>query len=161
TVRLGSCGSCKEPENQPSLFSSQTEVDLSIPFGVGTETPVLMLSVPTTSNTQSIFINGLVQVQSIIPLGLLSYQYGVRLRIRRNGTLLFTQTLQQGNSITLTLSFTQIGTIPISIVDTNPTLGTNNYTVTLEFFLRSAAGVSVTAQSRSINALVIFNALVI
>ncbi|MCU9602740.1 hypothetical protein [Pallidibacillus thermolactis] len=160
-MRLGSCGSCKEPENQPSLFSSQTEVDLSIPFGVGTETPVLMLSVPTTSNTQSIFINGLVQVQSIIPLGLLSYQYGVRLRIRRNGTLLFTQTLQQGNSITLTLSFTQIGTIPISIVDTNPTLGTNNYTVTLEFFLRSAAGVSVTAQSRSINALVIFNALVI
>jgi hypothetical protein len=160
-LRLGSCGSCKEPENQPSLFSSQTEVDLSIPFGVGTETPVLMLSVPTTSNTQSIFINGLVQVQSIIPLGLLSYQYGVRLRIRRNGTLLFTQTLQQGNSITLTLSFTQIGTIPISIVDTNPTLGTNNYTVTLEFFLRSAAGVSVTAQSRSINALVIFNALVI
>lgn len=154
-MRLGSCGSCKEPENQPSLFSSQTEVDLSIPFGVGTETPVLMLSVPTTSNTQSIFINGLVQVQSIIPLGLLSYQYGVRLRIRRNGTLLFTQTLQQGNSITLTLSFTQIGTIPISIVDTNPTLGTNNYTVTLEFFLRSAAGVSVTAQSRSINALVI------
>jgi hypothetical protein len=154
-LRLGSCGSCKEPENQPSLFSSQTEVDLSIPFGVGTETPVLMLSVPTTSNTQSIFINGLVQVQSIIPLGLLSYQYGVRLRIRRNGTLLFTQTLQQGNSITLTLSFTQIGTIPISIVDTNPTLGTNNYTVTLEFFLRSAAGVSVTAQSRSINALVI------
>ena len=149
-MRLGSCGSCKEPENQPSLFSSQTEVDLSIPFGVGTETPVLMLSVPTTSNTQSIFINGLVQVQSIIPLGLLSYQYGVRLRIRRNGTLLFTQTLQQGNSITLTLSFTQIGTIPISIVDTNPTLGTNNYTVTLEFFLRSAAGVSVTAQSRSI-----------
>ncbi len=160
-MRLGSCGSCKEPENQPSLFSSQTEVDLSIPFGVGTETPVLMLSVPTTSNTQSIFINGLVQVQSIIPLGLLSYQYGVRLRIRRNGTLLFTQTLQQGNSITLTLSFTQIGAIPISIVDTNPTLGTNNYTVTLEFFLRSAAGVSVTAQSRSINALVIFNALVI
>lgn len=160
-MRLGSCGSCKEPENQPSLFSSQTEVDLSIPFGVGTETPVLMLSVPTTSNTQSIFINGLVQVQSIIPLGLLSYQYGVRLRIRRNGTLLFTQTLQQGNSITLTLSFTQVGTIPISIVDTNPTLGTNNYTVTLEFFLRSAAGVSVTAQSRSINALVIFNALVI
>lgn len=160
-MRLGSCGSCKEPENQPSLFSSQTEVDLSIPFGVGTETPVLMLSVPTTSNTQSIFINGLVQVQSIIPLGLLSYQYGVRLRIRRNGTLLFTQTLQQGNSITLTLSFTQIGTIPISIVDTNLTLGTNNYTVTLEFFLRSAAGVSVTAQSRSINALVIFNALVI
>ncbi len=160
-MRLGSCGSCKEPENQPSLFSSQTEVDLSIPFGVGTETPVLMLSVPTTSNTQSIFINGLVQVQSIIPLGLLSYQYGVRLRIRRNGTLLFTQTLQQGNSITLTLSFTQIGTIPISIVDTNPTLGTNNYTVTLEFFLRSATGVSVTAQSRSINALVIFNALVI
>ncbi|MED1675047.1 hypothetical protein [Pallidibacillus thermolactis] len=154
-MRLGSCGSCKEPENQPSLFSSQTEVDLSIPFGVGTETPVLMLSVPTTSNTQSIFINGLVQVQSIIPLGLLSYQYGVRLRIRRNGTLLFTQTLQQGNSITLTLSFTQIGAIPISIVDTNPTLGTNNYTVTLEFFLRSAAGVSVTAQSRSINALVI------
>lgn len=154
-MRLGSCGSCKEPENQPSLFSSQTEVDLSIPFGVGTETPVLMLSVPTTSNTQSIFINGLVQVQSIIPLGLLSYQYGVRLRIRRNGTLLFTQTLQQGNSITLTLSFTQIGTIPISIVDTNPTLGTNNYTVTLEFFLRSATGVSVTAQSRSINALVI------
>ena len=154
-MRLGSCGSCKEPENQPSLFSSQTEVDLSIPFGVGTETPVLMLSVPTTSNTQSIFINGLVQVQSIIPLGLLSYQYGVRLRIRRNGTLLFTQTLQQGNSITLTLSFTQIGTIPISIVDTNPTLGTNNYTVTLEFFLRSAAGVSVTAQSRSINALIL------
>lgn len=154
-MRLGSCGSCKEPENQPSLFSSQTEVDLSIPFGVGTETPVLMLSVPTTSNTQSIFINGLVQVQSIIPLGLLSYQYGVRLRIRRNGTLLFTQTLQQGNSITLTLSFTQIGAIPISIVDTNPTLGTNNYTVTLEFFLRSATGVSVTAQSRSINALVI------
>lgn len=114
-MRLGSCGSCKEPENQPSLFSSQTEVDLSIPFGVGTETPVLMLSVPTTSNAQSIFINGLVQV----PLGLLSYQYGVRLRIRRNGTLLFTQTLQQGNSITLTLSFTQIDAIPISIVDTN------------------------------------------
>lgn len=153
-MKLGSCGCGDNSNNQQlNLFFSQTEGALSIPFGAGTETTVLTLPVQTTYNLQPVLINGLVQIQTTIPLGLLSYQYGVRLRVRRDGNLLFTQTLQLGNSITLTLSFTQISTIPISIVDNNTSLGVNTYTITLEFFLQSSAGVNVTAQSRSVNAL--------
>lgn len=152
TMRLGCCH-CDDKELEDKLFSTQTEANQSIPFGVGTETTVLSLQVDTGVEPRPILLNGFVQIESIIPLGLLSYQYGVRLKVRRNGQLLITQTLQQGNTITLTLSFTQINSIPISIVDNNPTQGTNQYTVTLEFYLRSSAGVMVTAQSRSLNAL--------
>lgn len=152
-MQLGICGSCSDSTDQPNLFFTQTETIQSIPFGVGTETTIVTLPVVTTSNLQPVLLNGNAQIESVIPLGLLSYQYGVRLRVRRNGNLLFTQTLQQGNSITLTLSFTQISSIPISIVDNNTALGTNTYTITLEFFLRSGAGVTITAQSRSLNAL--------
>ncbi|MBB6445472.1 hypothetical protein [Bacillus benzoevorans] len=128
---------------------------MAIPFGVGTETTVLTLPVVTTQNLQPVKLDGFVQIQAVIPLGLLSYEYGVNLRIRRNGNLLLTETLRQGNSITLTLSFTQVSSIPISLVDNNSLLGTNTYTVTVEFFARSGAGVTITAQSRAINALTI------
>lgn len=159
---MGNCGDfscCSFDRNQGSvnanIFFSQTEGALAIPFGAGTETTVLTLPVVTTQSLQPVKLDGLVQIEAAIGAALLSYQYGVRIRVRRDGNLLMTQTIRQENSLSLSLSFTQVSGVPISLVDNNTLLGTNTYTVTLEFFLRSGTNVTITAQTRSINALTI------
>lgn len=156
-MQIGLCGSFNNPDNHSAnIFFTQNEGVLSIPFGAGTETTVLTLPVVTTSNLQPVLINGLVQIQfSINPQGAQSFQYGVRMRIRRNGILLFTQTIQQGSQVTITQPAAYVNTLPISLVDNNTVLGTNTYNVTLEFFQRLSSQTTATAQSRSLNALTV------
>lgn len=151
---MGSCGDCRgSPDQQQNIFFIQTEIPQTIPFGTGIETTVLTLPVQITGNVVPVLINGLVQMQITLPQGLTFYQYGIRLRIRRNGNLLFTQTMLTSNDNTPNLTHTHIHTIPISIVDNNPAPGNNIYTITLEYYQQSSATITVTAQSRTINAL--------
>ncbi len=142
-----------------NLFFTQTEGSQSIPFGAGTETTVLTLPVVTTQNLQPVKLDGFVQMQgsALGLLALLSYLLAVRLRVRRNGVLLITQMMRQESAISLGLGLTTITSIPISLVDNNSVLGTNTYTVTLEFFDRipNNANSTITAQTRSLNALTV------
>jgi hypothetical protein len=158
-MQIGLCGSSSNESNnqQINLFFAQTESPLTIPFGAGTETTVLTVPVEITSNLQPVLINGMVQMQfNINPQqGSQAFQHGVRLRIRRNGILLFTKSLQQGSPISSNQPATSTSSIPISIVDNNTVLGTDTYTVTLEFFQRVSNQTSAIAQSRSLNALTV------
>lgn len=157
-MQIGLCGSSSNhSNNQTNIFFTQTESSLSIPFGVGTETTVLTLPVQITSNLQPVLMNGLVQIQySINPQqGAQVFQHGVRLRIKRNGILLFTETLQEGSPVSSNVAVTSTSSIPVSFVDNNTNLGTNNYTVTLEFFQRVSSQTNAIAQSRSLNALTV------
>lgn len=157
-MQIGSCGFPSNNSNNPAnLFFTQTESSVSIPFGAGTETTVLTLPVEITSNLQPVLINGLVQIQfNLSPQqGSQVFQYGVRLRIRRDGVLLFTQTIQQGFPASPHITLTNTRSIPISFVDNNIVLGTDTYTLTLEFFQRVPSQISVIALSRSLNALTV------
>ncbi|KGR76275.1 hypothetical protein [Ureibacillus sinduriensis] len=155
-MQLGLCGSSDNSNNrQSNIFFVQTETPLAIPFGEGTETTVLTVPVQVTSNLQPVLINGLVQIQGLIPQATPSYQYGVTMRIRHNGSLLFTQALQLGGNPPANIAHSNINSIPISLVHNNTSLATNTYTVTLTYSLRSVTGITITAQSRSLNVLTI------
>lgn len=131
------------------MSATQTTNSLSIPFN--TETTVLTLAVPTTIPQQPKKIDGIVAVEANIPLGLTSYEYGVTMRLYRNGQQLMSQNLRQGAAAVLTLGFIQNNTIPFSWVDQNAVQGTNTYTVTLQFFTRSTSGVTIQTNTRSLN----------
>ncbi|WP_110114456.1 hypothetical protein [Bacillus sp. CGMCC 1.16541] len=134
-----------------NMFFEQQQEDVNLSFN--NETTVLTLPVRTEVANQPVKVDGNVKIEARIPLGLTNYQYGVQMRIKRNGTTLTTETLQQGAAAVLTVAFTQFNSIPFTWVDFNTVEGMNTYTVTLQFFVRSSSGVNVTAQSRSINAI--------
>jgi hypothetical protein len=147
------CYNCGAASNQnPKLFFTESEDNVSLPFN--NETTVLTLPIINEQSLQPVKIDSTVQLSANIALGLTSYQYTVILRLRRNGTLLVTKTLAQGAASVLTLSFTQISSIPLTYVDNEGLLGTNTYTVTMQFSQRSSTSVSTSAQSRAINAVV-------
>jgi hypothetical protein len=105
-------------------------------------------------NLQPVKIDSSVQIAASISLGLTSYQYTVLIRLYRNGVLLTTKTLTQGAALSLSLAFTQVSGIPLTYVDESSLLGSNLYTVTAQFSQRSSASLSISAQTRAINAIV-------
>jgi hypothetical protein len=137
-----------------SIFYTQTENNTSLAFN--NETTILTLPIVTERNLQPVKIDSTVQISAVISLGLSSYQYTVILRLYRNGVLLTTKTLTQGAALALSLSFTQVSSIPITFVDDKGLLGLSTYTVSAQFSQRSSASVTTSAQSRAINATVYY-----
>ena len=92
-------------QGQLNIFSAQSQNVQTLTYG--SETSILSVDAKTKKTNQKMKIDGFATIESSIPLGLTSYQYGVTLRVYRNSQLLFSQNLQQGAAAVLTLSFTQ------------------------------------------------------
>lgn len=152
--KCGTCGSSNSSSGT-AFFFTQSESAVGLPFN--NETTVMTLPVVAERSLQPVKIDCSVQVAATISLGLTAYQYTVILRLYRNGILLTTKTLSQGSASALTLAFTQTAGIPLTYVDTGSLLGTNNYSVTLQFSQRSSASVTTAVQSRAINATVFYD----
>ncbi|WP_157404721.1 hypothetical protein [Shouchella shacheensis] len=144
-------GNCPD---RTMFFFTQNQGTMSIPFGVGIETTVLTLPAATTRQIQSVKLDYTIQLLVQIQALQTNFSYGVRTRLRRNSTLLVTQTFQQGASKLLNLALTRREYIPNTWVD-DGAAGQNTYTITLEYFQRSNANLTVTAETRSLNAIVI------
>lgn len=144
------CSSSSFPQND--YFFVQTEGDIAIPFGVGVETTVLTLPVTTTFDLQRTKVDYTIQLALSLGAGNPNFDYGVRARLRRNGVLLVTQTLQQNGSRPGGVGAqTRREHIPNTWTDNGALDGVNTYTVTLEFFQRANANTTLTAETRSLN----------
>jgi hypothetical protein len=152
---MGNCGCCPTPSPQNQFFFTQTEGTLVIPFGAGIETTVLTLPVTTTIDLQNVKLDYVVQLAFALGSGSPNFDYGVRARLRRNGVLLVTQTMQKSASRQgLSGATTRREHIPNTWADSGALAGSNTYTVTIEFFQRANVTTTLTAETRSLNAIV-------
>ena len=135
-------------QGQLNIFSAQSQNVQTLTYG--SETSILSVDAKTKKTNQKMKIDGFATIESSIPLGLTSYQYGVTLRVYRNSQLLFSQNLQQGAAAVLTLSFTQQNALSFTWVDTVTSIGTYTYSVRIEFFSRSSTGVTAQTNTRAI-----------
>ncbi|SES17932.1 hypothetical protein SAMN04487944_12214 [Gracilibacillus ureilyticus] len=140
--------------SQNQFFSTQTEGSINIPFGVNMETTVLTLPVTTTFDLQNVKLDYAVQLAFSLAAGNPQYDYGVRARLRRDGILLVTQTLQQSGSRPGGAGASvRREHIPNTWADDEALAGAQTYTVTLEFFQRANANTTLAAETRSLNAI--------
>ncbi|MFD1445123.1 hypothetical protein [Oceanobacillus profundus] len=149
------CGSSSSSFNQNQFFFTQTEGTLVIPFGAGIETTVLTLPVTTTFNLQRLKLDYVVQIAISLAAGNANFDYGVGVRLRRNGVLLSTQSYTNAASRTgnppANIHRRQV---PNTWADNGALVGANTYTVTVEFFQRLLATTTLTVETRSLNAIV-------
>lgn len=149
------CGSSSSIINQTQPFFIQTDGTLVIPFGAGTETTVLTLPVTTTFNLQNVKLDYVIQLAFSLAAGNANADYGARLRLRRDGVLLVTQTYTNAKSRTgnPTANISR-EMVPNTWFDNEALLGQHTYTVTIEFFERLLATTTLTVETRSLNAIV-------
>ncbi|MDQ0229640.1 hypothetical protein [Metabacillus malikii] len=155
---MGICcgGPLSSPSSGNDFFFTQSQGPLLIPFGEGIETTVLTLPLTTTANLQTIKLDYVVQFVFALANNSNNFDYGVRVRLRRNGVLIVTQTLQQSGSRPgggSTPSTTRREHVPNTWVDNGALTGENTYTVTVEFFQRANATTTLSAETRSLNAI--------
>ncbi|PFK33295.1 hypothetical protein COI93_18470 [Bacillus cereus] len=140
--------------NQTNIYFTNVTGNVAIPFA--TDTTVLTLPVTTTSSLQPVKVDGVVQLQVVLQTAVaVVFQCGITIQLLRNGTPLITETYQLGGTLSLLATVTQTDVIPISFVDNNTSLGTNTYTVIVNFFQRTIGlgTITVTAQTRTLNAI--------
>src|SRR3954449_1142313 len=83
------------------------------------------------------------------------FEYGVRVRLRRDGILLVTQTFQQSASRQgMPDASIRREHVPNTWADNGSLAGARTYIVTIEFFERANATTTLTAETRSLNAIV-------
>jgi len=149
------CGSPSSSFNQNQFFFTQTEGTLAIPFGAGIETTVLTLPVTTTINLQNIKLDYVVQLAISLAAGNANFDYGIRIRLRRNGILQSTQALTNAASRTSNPPANiHREQVPNTWADNGALMGGNTYTVTVEFYQRLLATTTLTVETRSLNAIV-------
>ncbi|GAA0305593.1 hypothetical protein GGQ92_002526 [Gracilibacillus halotolerans] len=150
------CGSTSSSSINPSQpFFTQTEGTLAIPFGAGIETTVLSLPVTTTFNLQNVKLDYALQLAFAFTAGNNNLDYGGRVRLRRDGVLLATQTYTNAKSRTGNPQATVSRIIlPNTWFDNEALLGQHTYTVTIEYYQRLLASTTLTVETRSLNAVV-------
>ncbi|MFD1706147.1 hypothetical protein ACFSCZ_05175 [Siminovitchia sediminis] len=146
------CSSSSSPQIQ--YFFSQTEGTLPVPFGAGVETTVLTLPVTTAFDLQNVKLDYAVQLAFSISQGSSNVDHGVRVRLRRNGILLATQTFQQSGARNSSSAAVRREQIPNTWGDSGSLAGVNTYTVTVEYFQRANSTTTLSVETRSLNAIV-------
>lgn len=136
------------------LFYTQTQDIMNIPFAAGTETTILTLPILSSISLQEVKLDYAIQLTFLFGMGQPDYDYGARVRLRRNGQLLVTQTIRKEAVRPGTFNTPLIHHISNTWVDSAATAMNNTYTVTIEFFQRINTTTTLRVETRSLNTMI-------